>query len=194
MLRKDDSEADRSAAAFCSEKIRINDSVSQGRSMIKKILRLILRAFNGECDSYIARAYYKNISAMEKHIETSHEQINRLGESWYCSISPKYFDNRMEELMLSFTHEEAKQKDKEEQAQIREQVREEERAIREIKKAREQAEKDEAEFADRLEKAKAEAERATNQDKHKLNEKINKLEALPPKQRPIGNVRLVERR
>jgi hypothetical protein len=178
MLRMDGSDSERSAAAFCSETIRFNDSVAQGRSMIKKILKLMLRAFNGECDSYIARVSYKNVSAMEKRIETSHEQINRLGESWYCSISNKYLENRIEELRLSYTYEEAKQKEKEEQAQIREQMREEEKAIREIEKAREQAEKDEEKFADMLEKAKAEAQRATDQDKEKLNEKIIKLEAL----------------
>jgi hypothetical protein len=178
MLRMDGSDGERSAAAFCSETIRFNESVAQGRSMIKKILKLMLRAFNGECDSYIARVSYKNVSAMEKRIETSHEQINRLGESWYCSISNKYLENRIEELRLSYTYEEAKQKEKEEQAQIREQMREEEKAIREIEKAREQAEKDEAKFADMLEKAKAEAQRATDQDKEKLNEKIIKLEAL----------------
>ena len=178
MLRMDGSDGERTAAAFCSETIRFNDSVAQGRSMIKKILKLMLRAFNGECDSYIARVSYKNVSAMEKRIETSQEQINRLGESWYCSISNKYLENRIEELRLSYTYEEAKQKEKEEQAQIREQMREEEKAIREIEKAREQAEKDEAKFADMLEKAKAEAQRATDQDKEKLNEKIIKLEAL----------------
>ena len=178
MLRMDGSEGGRSAAAFCTETIRFNESVAQGRSMIKKILKLMIRAFNGECDSYIARVSYKNVSAMEKRIETSHEQINRLGESWYCSISNKYLENRIEELRLSYTYEEAKQKEKEEQAQIREQMREEEKAIREIEKAREQAEKDEAKFADMLEKAKAEAQRATAQDKEKLNEKIIKLEAL----------------
>lgn len=178
LLRLDGSEGDRSAAAFCSETIRFNDSVSQGRSMIKKILKLMLRAFNGECDSYIARVTYKNITAMEKRIETSHEQINRLGESWYCSITNKYLKNRIEELRLSYTYEEAKQKEKEEQAQIREQMREEERAIREIEKAREQAEKDEAKYADMLAKAKAEAQRASDQDKEKLNEKIVRLQAL----------------
>ena len=178
MLRMDGSEGDRGAAAFCSETIRFNESVSQGRSMIKKILKLMLRAFNGECDAYIARVSYKNISAMEKRIETSYEQINRLGESWYCSISNKYLENRIEELRLSYSYEEAKQKEKEEQAQIREQMREEEKAIREIEKAREQAEKDKAKYADMLEKAKAEAQRATDQDKDKLNEKIIELEAL----------------
>lgn len=178
MLRIDGSEGDRSAAAFCSEIIRFNESVSQGRSMIKKILKLMLRAFNGECDSYIARVNYKNISAMEKRIETSHEQINRLGESWYCTISNRYLENRIEELRLSYSYEEAKQKEKEEQALIREQMREEEKAIREIEKAREQAENDKAKYADMLEKAKAEAQRATDQDKQKLNEKIIKLEAL----------------
>jgi hypothetical protein len=165
MLRMDGSEGDRSSAAFCSETIRFNDSTSQGRSMIKKILKLMLRAFNGECDSYIARVTYRNITAMEKRIETSHKQINRLGESWYCSIANKYLENRIEELRLSYTYEEAKQKEKEEQAQIREQMREEERAIREIEKAREQAEKEEAKYADMLEKAKAEAQRGTDQER-----------------------------
>lgn len=178
MLRTDGSEGNRSAAAFCSETIRFNESVSQGRAMIKKILKLMLRAFNGECDSYIARVSYKNIDAMEKRTESSHGQINRLGESWYCSISNSYLENRIEELRLSFTYEEAKQKEKEEQAQIREQMREEERAIREIEKSREQAERDEAKFADMLEKAKAEAKSAAEKDKNKLNEKILKLEAL----------------
>lgn len=178
MLRLDGSEGDRSAAAFCTETIRFNESISKGRSMIKKILKLMLRAFNGECDSYIARVNYKNISAMEKRIETSHEQINRLGEQWYCSISNQYLENRIEELRLSYTYEEEKQKEKEEQAQIREQMREEERAIREIEKARELAEKDEVRYADMLGKAKAEAQRATDQERGKLNEKIIKLEAL----------------
>lgn len=146
--------------------------------MIKKILKLMLRAFNGECDSYIARVTYKNITAMEKRIEASHEQINRLGVSWYCSISNRYLKNRIEELRISYTYEEAKQREKEEQAQIREQIREEERALREIEMAREQAEKDEAKYADMLEKAKAEAQRATDADKDKLNEKISKLMAL----------------
>jgi hypothetical protein len=57
-------------------------------------------------------------------------------------------------------------------------MREEERALREIEMAREQAEKDEAKYADMLEKAKAEAQRATDADKDKLNEKISKLKAL----------------
>ena len=178
MLRLDGSEGDRRAAAFCTETIRFNDSVSQGRSLIKKILKLMLRVFNGECDSYIARVNYKNISAMEKRIETSYGQINRLGESWYCGIGNKYLENRIEELRLSYTYEEARQQEKEEQAQIREQMREEERAIREIEKARVQAEKDEVKFADMLEKARAEAQRATDLDKNQLNEKIIKLEAL----------------
>jgi hypothetical protein len=178
MLRIDGSEGDRSGAAFCSETIRFNDSVSQGRSMIKKILKLMIRAFNGECDSYIARVTYKNITAMEKRIETSHEQINRLGQPWYCTIANKYLENRIEELRLSYTYEEAKQKEKEEQAQIREQMREEERAIREIEKAREQAEKEEAKYADMLEKAKAEAQRGTDKDKEKLKEKIVRLQEL----------------
>jgi len=178
MLRLDGSDGERSAAAFCSETIRFNESVAQGRSMIKKILKLMLRAFNGECDSYIARVSYKNISAMEQRIETSFEQINRLGESWYCSISDQYLENRIEELRLSYTYEEAKQKEKEEQAQIREQMREEEKAIREIEQARVQAEKDKAKYADMLEKAKEEAQSANDQDKEKLNEKIIKLEAL----------------
>jgi hypothetical protein len=119
-----------------------------------------------------------HITALDTRIETSHEQINRLGQSWYCAITNKYLENRIEELRLSYTYEEAKQKEKEEQAQIREQMREEERAIREIEKAREQAEKEEVKYADMLEKAILEAQRGTDQDKEKLKEKIVRLQEL----------------
>jgi hypothetical protein len=172
MLRMDGSEGDGSAAAFCARTIRFNESVSQGWSMIKKIVRLMLRAFSEECDSYIARVSHKHIAVMGKCIETIHEQINRLVESWHCRTSNKDLENRIEELWLSYTCEEAKQTEKEEQDQIREQMREEERAIREIEKAREQAENDEGELADMFDNAKAEAQLSTGQDKDKLNEKI----------------------
>ncbi|PZV17498.1 MAG: DUF4041 domain-containing protein [Leptolyngbya sp.] len=177
-LRIDGSTGNGDAAAFCTEMISFNNSTTQGRAMIKKILKLMLRAFNGECDSFIARVTYKNISAMERRIEGSFKQINKLGESWYCHLSRKYLENRVEELQLTFSYEEAKQNEREEQAQIREQMREEQRALREIERAREQAEKDESKYSDMLQKARREAEQASEKDKFKMAEKIARLEAL----------------
>ncbi|MGG6238464.1 DUF4041 domain-containing protein [Nodosilinea sp. AN01ver1] len=177
-LRVDGSTGDRDAAAFCTELISFNNSTVQGRAMIKKILKLMLRAFNGECDSFIARVTYKNILTMERRIEGSFNQINKLGGSWYCHLSRRYLENRVKELQLTFSYEEAKQKEREEQAQIREQMREEQRALREIERAREQAEKDESKYSDMLQKARQEVEQASEKDKIKMAEKIAKLEAL----------------
>jgi flagellar biosynthesis GTPase FlhF len=136
----------------------------------------MLRAFNGECDSYIARVNYRNIEAMKKRIESSFDQINKLAEGWGCVINSKYLASRRAELQLVFEYEEQKQKEKEEQAQIREQMREEQKAEREAEKARQQAEKEEAEYQEMLERAKQEAANGSEADKAALNSKVEELQ------------------
>jgi hypothetical protein len=42
-------------AAVCSIEWRVNGSLVEGRKSTNHTLRLILRAFNGECDAAIAK-------------------------------------------------------------------------------------------------------------------------------------------
>jgi hypothetical protein len=195
MLLLDGSGGDRDAAAFCSKEISFDGSVKKGKAMLKKVLRLMLRAFNGECDAYIARVTYKNISLMEKRIENSYEQIGKLADVWFCHLSKRYLENRLRELRLVFTYEEAKQKEREEQAAIRAQMKDEERALRELEKARSDAEREEEKYRELLDKAKAEAEASSLEDRSALEEKVANLEAMlaaaeESKQRAISQAQL----
>jgi hypothetical protein len=179
MLKLDGENGNKSAAAYWlnqDSSLAFQQQPRETTRLTKSILRLMLRAFNGECDSYIARVNYRNIEAMKKRIESSFDQINKLAEGWGCVINSKYLASRRAELQLVFEYEEQKQKEKEEQAQIREQMREEQKAEREAEKARQQAEKEEAEYQEMLERAKQEAANGSEADKAALNSKVEELQ------------------
>jgi hypothetical protein len=145
------------AAAFTTQSLSFNGSVAQGKAAQKKTLKLMLRAFNGESDSFIARVNYRNVEAMEKRIRSAFDAINAITEKYdSCKLNPGYLELRIQELQLVYEWEEAKQREKEEQAKIREQMREEEKAAREAERAQQQADKEEAKYEELLQKAEQE--------------------------------------
>jgi F0F1-type ATP synthase membrane subunit b/b' len=181
MLRIEGDSRDLEAAAYATETLRYNGSEAQGRKLLKRVLQLMLRAFNGECDSYIARANYKNVSVMQKRIETSFSQINKIAETWHCELSEKYLANRLDELKLVYEYAELQEKIKREQAAIREQMREEERAAREAEKAQKQIEDERKTYEDQL---------ASEKDKAKIKELQQIIEDLNARSRAISQAQL----
>lgn len=73
MLRVPGETGDQSAAAYATKTFSLNGSDAQGRKLLKKALQLMLRAFNGECDAFIARANYRNVTTMQNG--SSHHSI-----------------------------------------------------------------------------------------------------------------------
>jgi flagellar biosynthesis GTPase FlhF len=178
-MLKQDGSLSSNAAAYRSDPLPLTASPEQRKEvtrLLKNVLKLMLRAFNGECDSHIARVNYRNIEAMGKRIKSSFDQINKLAEPWGCTINTEYLKNRQSELKLVFEYEQRKQIEKEEQAFIREQMREEEKAIRDAEKAKQKAEREEADYQDMLERARREAATANEDDKAALNAKVQELE------------------
>jgi hypothetical protein len=163
-------------AAVCSAEWTVNGSVVEGRKQIKDTLKLILRAFNGECDAAVAKVRYNNIQTMEARIRKSWEALNDLVDVQHCRIVVEYLDLKLQELHLVFEYEERVQKEKEEQRLIRERMRDEEIARREIEKARLQAEKEEAQYQEALQHARDEAERAVGEKHDKLVAQVGELE------------------
>ena len=165
------------AAGYIIEVIHMNESRSQGVKMQMATIKLLLRAFNGECDSFIARVNYKNITTLQKRIDASYTAINKIGKSSnMVSISDKYRDLKQYELAIVHEYQEWKQREREEQARIREQIREEERASKELEKAKKEAEKEARRNAEALSKARAEVEGANEKQKEKLLNQIQELE------------------
>lgn len=163
-------------AATCYTKWYINESVVKGRVMIKRTKQLMLRAFNGECDSLIAKVKWNNINNIIERFDKIFEKINQLGESNNIEIRKEYFDLKKEELIITYEHQLKKYKDKEEQRRRREEKKEEEKAQREFERSRRDAEREELYFQKALQKVKSEIEKATGAKYEALSEKISYLE------------------
>jgi hypothetical protein len=184
----------RGTAAYCSVEWTVGGSKRDGKKMIKDQLKLLLRAFNGECDAAVMRVKYNNISMLEKRIRTDFEEINKLGKVNQSKIAESFLKLKLEELALVHEYQVKKQEEIEEQRQIREQMKEEERALREIKKAQEDAEKEERRYQEALGKAQKEAEAASGKVKETLEKKIaelqEKLAQVQAKERALSQAQL----
>ena len=182
-------------AATCAIEWEVNGSKVEGRKHTNQYLKLILRAFNGECDAAIARVKFNNVGVMETRIRKSYEAINKISQSQHSRLSATYLDLRLRELYLIHEVQEKIQEEKEIQRQIREQMREEEIAQRELEKARTDAEKEEKRYADALRKAQQDVQKATGEAQQKLMAQIEALElqltqAQQMKQRAISQAQL----
>jgi len=143
-------------AAICTEQWTVNGSKAEGNKQTKRYIKLMLRAFNGECDAMIADVKWNNISKMEERIEKSFDAINKMGETHSTSITKKYKDLKLKELRLAFEYQEKLHQEKEEQRIIKEQMREEEKVQKEIEKKQreiEKKQKEEAELQKKLKEA-----------------------------------------
>lgn len=185
------------SATYCPVKWEVGGSKTEGAKMTKHYSKLMLRAFNGECDAAIAKVRWNNIGNMEARIGKAFETINKLGSTHQTTVTKEYFDLKLQELRLEFELEEKLYQEKEEQRKIREQMREEEKAQREIEKARQEAEEEEERNEKALQKAKAEIEKAKGQELERLTEKIKMLEenlqkAHELKERAISRAQLTK--
>jgi Sec-independent protein translocase protein TatA len=163
-------------AAFGRTQWTVNGSAAEGRKQINQTLKLILRAFNGECDAAIAKVTYRSANVMDARIRKAWEAINKLVTVQECEISSAYLELKLQELYLSHEYEEKVQEEKEEQRRIKEQMREEEAAQREIEKAEQEAEREEERYAEALRRAEADVEKAVGAKQQKLLGQIEELQ------------------
>ena len=184
-------------ATYCPVKWEVSGSKVEGRKMTKHYSKLMLRAFNGECDAAVAKVSWNNIGNMEARIEKAHDAINKLGASHQITLTKDYYNLKVEELRLEFELEEKLHQEKEEQRRIREQMREEEKALREMEKVKKEAEEEEERYEKALKKAQEEVTNSTGKELDVLNEKIRVLEenlrkAHELKERAISQAQLTK--
>lgn len=184
-------------AAICRTEWMVEGSQAKGRKMVNDFLKLVLRAFNGECDTAVLKVKYNNIKTLEKRINKSYEALNKLSQTNKCEITRDYLTLRLEELYLTHEFQEKKKEEQEEQRRIKEQMREEEKARREIEKIKEKAEDEENKYATALEKARQEIAKSVGQEKDKLQEKVEYLrkqleEATLNKERAVSRAQLTK--
>lgn len=163
-------------AAVCNTNWTVSNSKQKGETMIKRGIQLTLRAFNGECNSLIAKVKWNNIEQYTLRIEKAFEKINKLNATNDIHITDDYKNLKIKELRLAYEYAHKKYEEKEEQKRIKEEIREEERAQRELEKARKEAEDQEKHFQRALEKAQKELNKAQGEKLNKLNKQIALLQ------------------
>lgn len=162
-------------AATCSTNWTVDGSLSKGKASTTRFIKLILRAFNGEADALIAKVKWNNVNQIKERLNKAYSTLNKLGESQTVEISKRYFELKMNELILEYEFRAKKQQEREEQRALQDELREEEKAKREYEKAQKEAEKEEAYYQKILEKVRKDfAEKNGNSDELQL--KISELE------------------
>lgn len=155
----------------------VNSSESKGRKMVSDMQKLLLRAFNSECDDVIEHVKYNNIEASEKRITSSRDAISKLGSIMDVSVQPKYYRLKIEELHLAFEYAQKKQQEKEEQKEARARMREEAKLAKEIEEERKKLEKEQQHYQNALQRINAQLEAASEADRAAIEEKKAELVA-----------------
>lgn len=154
----------------------VNNSAAQGKKMVSDMQKLLLRAFNSECDELIDRVTYSNIEQSEKRIKASCENISKLGRIMQISISWDYQKAKLSELYLVFEYRQAKQREKEEQKELRAQMRDEAKLRKEIEDARKKVEKEQKHYNNALKTVLSQLSTASDEERAALEEKKKELE------------------
>ena len=173
-LQKDLISAD--DAAICNTNWTVEGSEAKGRAVVKVYKKLMLRAFNGECDVLIAKVKWNNVNQMKERMQKLFDAINKLGQGFNVYISNQYLSLKLKELILEHEYQTKRQQEKEEMRAIQDELREEEKAKREFEQAQREAEKEEANYQKALDKARKEYEISTGDKHDKLQAQIEKLE------------------
>ena len=82
--------------------------------MVRLNTKLILRAFNGECEAALADVSWNNITKMEERVRKSFEAITKLGDVLKVSLTAEYLKLKLDELRLSHEYEQKKYQEREE--------------------------------------------------------------------------------
>lgn len=124
----------------------VNGSKAQGNKMVKDMQKLLLRAFNSECDETISKVKYNNIEASEKRISSSCDAISKLGFMMHIVITRPYYNLKIEELYLAFEYQQKKQEEKEAMKEARAEMREAAKLQKEIEEQRKKIQKEQIHY------------------------------------------------
>lgn len=121
---------------------QVNGSKAQGNKMVSDTQKLLLRAFNNECDEIVSKVKYTNFDASLERIYKSAEAITKLGTVLGISITQQYLKLKVKELRLAFEYQQKKEQEKEELKAARAEQREQAKIQKELEEQRRKIEKE----------------------------------------------------
>lgn len=158
----------------------VNGNKAKGRKMVSDTQKLLLRAFNTECDDIISKVKYTNFDASLNRIYKSAETISKLGTIMNIAITGRYLDLKVKELRLAFEYQQKKQQEKEEAKAARAEQREQAKVQKELEEQQKKIEKEQTHYQTAFEKIVAQlAADPTNEDllkrKSELESKLSDI-------------------
>ncbi len=150
------------------------------KSYINRIIegqrRLLLSAFNIECDMLISKVSPSNLNRTLSRIDKLASKLEKTVVDLHCGISKDYVLLKYEECSLQYQFQLKKKEEREEQAYIREQIREEQKIIKEYEKALAEAEAEEKLYLKLLTKAREELSIVSEDERISTELRIAELE------------------
>lgn len=137
---------------------QVNGSATKGKKMVSDTQKLLLRAFNNECDDLISKVKYTNFDASLDRIYKSAETISKLGTIMNISITQQYLSAKVRELRLAFEYQTKKQQEKEELKAARAEQKEQAKIQKELEEQRRKIEKEQTHYQTAFEKLKLQLE------------------------------------
>jgi len=128
----------------------VNGNEAKGRAMVKDMKKLLLRAFNVECDDIVANVKVSNFDKSIDRIYKISEQISKLGKIMSIAISRQYISLKIEEVKLALDFQQKKQEEKERLKELKEQQREAAKVQKEIEEERKKLAKEQAQYQNAL--------------------------------------------
>lgn len=155
----------------------VNNSRAEGKKMVSDMQKLLLRAFNAECEHTIERVTVNNFKASLDRIEKSYHAISNLGKVVSVAITSDYFWLKRQELIIALEYEQKKRDDKEAQKEARAQMREEAKLEKEIEEARKKLTKEQTHYQKALKNITAQLAAASEEERVVLLEKKAEIES-----------------
>lgn len=154
----------------------VDGSKQKGTAMNNDNMKMVLRAFNNECEASIQKVKFNNIASIENKIKKSYEAINKINTRNRISITNKYFQLKLEELYLAYEYECKKEEEREEQRQIKEKLREEAKRLAELEKMKDKVRKEKEHLLNALTKYQEQLKSSNEKLSIEIKEKIKEIE------------------
>lgn len=156
---------------------QVNGSASKGKKMVKDMQKLLMRAYNAECDDAIEHVKFNNIESCEKKIRSSADAISKLGAIMGISVTKKYTSLKLEELHLMHEYQVKKQDEKEQAKELRQRQREEAKVQKELAESKAKLKKEQSHYTNELNRLREQIAAASGEKLAELESKYNEVEA-----------------
>ncbi|WP_245546951.1 DUF4041 domain-containing protein [Evansella cellulosilytica] len=153
----------------------VDGSKKKGEALNNDNIKMVVRAFNNECDAAIIKVKFNNVEAIEKRIRSAFKQLNKLNKRNRIEVKEEYLSSKLDELYLAYEYQVKKEEEKEEQRRLKEQIKEEKRVQMEIEREKKKLEKDEQHFNNAIEQYKNQLVDASEELRAEIEEKMTEI-------------------